>query len=79
MFLQFSSFFPRVVLYLKGTFGKFVNLVKPEVVAMKVSAVRDHWGRRLLKCQTCDAYMADFPLWEMWYTSPIIFFWGGGG
>jgi len=29
--------------------------VKPEVVAVEVSAVRDHWGRHLLKCQTCDA------------------------
>lgn len=60
MFLQFS-FFARVVMYLKGThLGSLLHLIKPEVVAMKVLAVRDHWGRHLLKCQTCDAVHGGF-------------------
>jgi hypothetical protein len=58
--LQFS-FFPRVVMYLKGIFwGSLLPTVKPEVVDVKVSTVRDHWGRHHLKCQTCDAVRGAF-------------------
>jgi len=50
-----------VVLYLKGTLlGSLLHLVKPEVVAVKVSAVHDRWGRHLLKCRTCDAVHGGF-------------------
>lgn len=44
VFAGFSTFFPRMVMYLKGTLlGSCVRLVKPEV-AVKVSAVHDRWG-----------------------------------
>jgi hypothetical protein len=48
-------------MYLKGIlWGSLLPIVKPEVVAVKVSTVRDHWGRHQLKCQTCDAVRGAF-------------------